>query len=1075
MEESFFDSEVYFNQLIKVSESINQLSRKAKSEADVISAFDSYFLPVLRSNANLNINYYREESIDIKRIVKKGRIDSRIGSLVIEFKHFSKFQTKKNQEIAINQIKNYLESLFLDVPQRYFGIITDGINSIKIIKDDKQTNVLPVEDFNAKLLNYLTKVIVSSDLKALNSKNLVKDFTSEDSNISNDLSLTLLKRLTLNKTEKTKMLFNEWQELFRLSHSDKSKQKAIEDRKVSLEKVAGKKFKNNKEEYETLFCIQTAYAILVKVIAFHVISKIYQNSSLNPRLIAQQDRPSLQNHMQSLEDGAIFRDLGIGNLLEGDFFSWYIQEIHFDEELCNQIKKIYSILSMYDGRSVFINPEETSDLFQELYQEIIPSKVRHSLGEFYTPPWLADHVISEAEKLIDADNLKALDPCCGSGTFITRLIGKVIKKNSNRSDLLQIIVNSVKGIDLNPLAVLSARVNYFINISHLLNKKIPIEIPIYLGDASYVPEDTLVDHVICLKYSIRTIKGSIQIILPKSIISNIAQFSQIMTQIELDIKNLDNESIFKKLKSICSPDDLTENISLELHHLSNNLVSLEKQKWNGIWARIITNFLTTANLGKFNLIVGNPPWIDWKNLPEGYRERIKSICIDRSLFSGDTITGGINLNICALIANVSAENWLHKNGVLSFLMPQNILFQQTYEGFRKFQLKEKRLFLHKIIDWSESKHPFVTVKYKFANFIFHEKYKNYSYGIPATKIIKKPKTKGLESCNMIDDFQKISHLFRNEQNLIGTVLNNATSFSYAKSSEELKAYKSITGNCEYVGREGIEFFPQELFLLIFREMIENNILFKNYQGGNKSKHKVPPQDILLEPEYIYPLVKGTQIKQFKLDEVEYYVPFPYEKFSRSPLEIKELSEKSKLLAKFFQKNRRVIDSQTNYDKKIIGDRNFTAFYALARVGKYTFSDYAVCFRDNTEWCAAVSSPIRTPWGCIRQPLFQNHAVSITQGSDGKFITKEEAHYICAIFNSSYAKNFIENSSDSRTYKIKPPLNVPKFNTTKKEHIGLSDLSITAHKKALIGLSFANEINAINNILLTNNINNSNNQ
>ena len=61
---------------------------------------------------------------------------------------------------------------------------------------------------------------------------------------------------------------------------------------------------------------------------------------------------------------------------------------------------------------------------------------------------------------------------------------------------------------------------------------------------------------------------------------------------------------------------------------------------------------------------------------------------------------------------------------------------------------------------------------------------------------------------MIDDFQKISHLFRNEQNLIGTVLNNATSFSYAKSSEELKAYKSITGNCEYVGREGIEFFPQ---------------------------------------------------------------------------------------------------------------------------------------------------------------------------------------------------------------------------------------------------------------------------
>ena len=51
---------------------------------------------------------------------------------------------------------------------------------------------------------------------------------------------------------------------------------------------------------------------------------------------------------------------------------------------------------------------------------------------------------------------------------------------------------------------------------------------------------------------------------------------------------------------------------------------------------------------------------DWKNLPEGYRERIKSLCIDRMLFSGDGITGGINLNICALISNVSAENWLKR-------------------------------------------------------------------------------------------------------------------------------------------------------------------------------------------------------------------------------------------------------------------------------------------------------------------------------------------------------------------------------------------------------------------------------
>ena len=52
-----------------------------------------------------------------------------------------------------------------------------------------------------------------------------------------------------------------------------------------------------------------------------------------------------------------------------------------------------------------------------------------------------------------------------------------------------------KVIDLNPVAVLSARVNYFINISHLLDNTNEIEIPIFLGDSSYVPKSVLCDGI----------------------------------------------------------------------------------------------------------------------------------------------------------------------------------------------------------------------------------------------------------------------------------------------------------------------------------------------------------------------------------------------------------------------------------------------------------------------------------------------------------------------------------------------------------------------------------------------------
>lgn len=73
------------------------------------------------------------------------------------------------------------------------------------------------------------------------------------------------------------------------------------------------------------------------------------------------------------------------------------------------------------------------------------------------------------------------------------MIDKVLQENTNLSteEQLNSVLDRVKGIDLNPVAVLTARVNYFINISHLLADKTELEIPIYLGDSSYVPRKNM--------------------------------------------------------------------------------------------------------------------------------------------------------------------------------------------------------------------------------------------------------------------------------------------------------------------------------------------------------------------------------------------------------------------------------------------------------------------------------------------------------------------------------------------------------------------------------------------------------
>lgn len=63
--------------------------------------------------------------------------------------------------------------------------------------------------------------------------------------------------------------------------------------------------------------------------------------------------------------------------------------------------------------------------------------------------------------------------------------------------------------------------------------------------------------------------------------------------------------------------------------------------------------------------------------------------------------------------------------------------------------------------------------------------------------------------------------------------------------------------------------------------------------------------------------------------------------------------------------------------------------------------------------------IKTSWGGIKRPVFQNHAVSISEREDGNLITSNEAHFVCAILNAPITNDFIINSSDSRSFKIRP--------------------------------------------------------
>jgi len=131
--------------------------------------------------------------------------------------------------------------------------------------------------------------------------------------------------------------------------------------------------------------------------------------------------------------------------------------------------------------------------FKEIYQEIVERRQRHRIGEYYTPEWLTELVLREVMSMWQEERPpRILDPACGSGTFLTtaiRMLKKeLLQKGWRLRDVLNFILSSVMGIDINPMAVVIARANYVIALGELLYERTcPIVIPVYVVDSISPP------------------------------------------------------------------------------------------------------------------------------------------------------------------------------------------------------------------------------------------------------------------------------------------------------------------------------------------------------------------------------------------------------------------------------------------------------------------------------------------------------------------------------------------------------------------------------------------------------------
>ncbi|HEY9595536.1 MAG TPA: N-6 DNA methylase, partial [Spirochaetia bacterium] len=244
-----------------------------------------------------------------------------------------------------------------------------------------------------------------------------------------------------------------------------------------------------------LFCLHTFFAFLLKTVAWRVLSRDGLDG------FASFDPAGVRARLAKLESGGAFEEHGIAGLLDGDVFSWYLDV--WEETVAVAFRDVASRISRYeptphDGASGL-----TRDLFKRLYRLLLPRGIRHDLGEYYTPDWLARRALSLLDPRLFGDEgaaglrdrlraTRILDPSCGSGTFLLEIIARwetlAERIALPPGELLHVILANLVGLDLNPLAVLTARVNVLVSIARLLrHRRGTIAIPVFRADTVRLP------------------------------------------------------------------------------------------------------------------------------------------------------------------------------------------------------------------------------------------------------------------------------------------------------------------------------------------------------------------------------------------------------------------------------------------------------------------------------------------------------------------------------------------------------------------------------------------------------------
>lgn len=1019
-----------------------------------------------------------------------GRADAVYNRFIIEYEPPGSLRgnlSHGHTQHAVQQVKDYIDGVAKEERHdrdRLLGVAFDGHFFIFVRYHDGHFIVeepLPANAYSTE--RFLRSLFTLSSGRALIPENLVEDFGGQNL-LAHQATCALYNALEHHSDDLTARLYAQWQLFFGEVAGFEASTGKISHQKKLRAFAKGMGLRAQAVDAPRLFfAVHTYFSFLVKNIA-RLVLQAYAGGSLGTTplsAIANRDAESLRRELQQMEHGGIFRTLGLKNLLEGDFFSWYISA--WDEGIEAGLRPVLSRLAEYNPSTIADDPYSARDLLKKLYHYLLPREIRHDLGEFYTPDWLAERLLTQlGEPLfqlprlgqsIPTPNKRLLDPACGSGTFLVLAI-RALKANCAQAglaeaDTLDVILKSVAGIDLNPLAVLAARVNYLLAVADLLPyRRQEVEIPVYLADSILTPSrggDLFAQD----RRILETAVGKLPV---PDVIDSRGEMEKLTGLLEEYVANGFAPAAFLE-RCRCELPDVAAAPQSEtvLQELFERLADLHKRGLDGIWARVLKNAFMPLFLEQFDYVVGNPPWINWESLPTGYREQLAPMWQRYALFEHkgfDAILGKAKDDISALMTYVAADRYLKTGGKLAFVITQSVWKTSGGgQGFRRFHIpspeQDKRLnltmgtplrILH--VDDLSSMQVFEGASTRTSVFVML-KGQPTRYPVPYTYWQKTAKRIGLDYDSTPEEVIDIPRRLQ----FSATPVDGADTTSpwLTARRQALVAIKKVLGTSEYRARHGVN--SGGLNAVYWMEVVvqrpDGLIIVRNVTEG--AKISVESVTTEIEATLVFPLLRLGELKRWYADPSLSMLLTHYSQDGLNAIAESEMQSNFPKTWAYLKRFETLLRNRSGFQRYFTrqekgGNISETGpFYSIFNIGEYTFGEWKVVWPNMGKRldAAVISSK-------GNRPIVPQHIITLIATQ-----SEQEALYIAAVINSApfqfAAFSYSQVGGKSfATPQIVENLLIPKFDAESFSHAKLVGVASKAHQ--LAPLAYAGNADAL---------------